>query len=137
MTPARLAEIRARSGIVTPFESNIGFSGLGKEEAEELILAVEDLSLQNRAAMVLIERISKESCQQEAINSFKCKERVTDWGPCYSCLARTFLEQHGPDKRKCPSTYRKGEFKCEKDEGHLNRRGDVPHQGGGQTWLTI
>lgn len=40
-------------------------------------------------------------------------------------------------EKKCPSTYRQGEFKCEKNEGHVDQRGNVPHQGGGQTWLTI
>ena len=41
MTPERLAEIKARSGVWTPFEANIGFSGLAEEEARELIDAVE------------------------------------------------------------------------------------------------
>lgn len=42
-----------------------------------------------------------------------------------------------PEKQKCPSTHQQGKFTCEKDEGHLYRLGDVPHQGGGQTWLSI
>lgn len=43
MTPERLAEIKVRSGVTTPFEANIGFSGLAEEEARELIEEVERL----------------------------------------------------------------------------------------------
>jgi len=34
MTPQRLEEIKQRSGLVSPFEANIGFCGLGQEEAQ-------------------------------------------------------------------------------------------------------
>jgi len=38
---------------------------------------------------------------------------------------------------KCPSTYRKGAYACEKDAAHLNRRGDVEHQRGDVKWLSV
>lgn len=56
------------------------------------------------------------------------------------------INKHGPVTRAardleecatCPSTYRKGEFRCQKDRAHLNRVGDVEHEGGGQKWLTV
>lgn len=40
MTPERLAEIRSRSFATTPLESNIGFSGLSSEEADELLVEI-------------------------------------------------------------------------------------------------
>lgn len=40
MTPERLMEIERRAFTTTPFEDNIGFSGLSADEAKELIEAV-------------------------------------------------------------------------------------------------
>ena len=59
------------------------------------------------------------------------------------------INKHGPveraareleecaKKHECPSTYRNGQYRCEKDRAHLNRVGDVQHEGGGQKWLTV
>lgn len=50
------------------------------------------------------------------------------------------LVASGIQKRKCPSTYTHsnlGKLACEKDEGHLNRRGDVEHLGCGVKWMSI
>src|ERR1043166_286561 len=43
------------------------------------------------------------------------------------------------EKRKCPSTYTHttyGKLLCEKDEGHLHRRGDVEHTRAGVKWMS-
>jgi len=45
--------------------------------------------------------------------------------------------QKSKEEKRCASTYRQGEFRCEKDGDHLRRVGDVPHQGGGHTWLSV
>lgn len=56
------------------------------------------------------------------------------------------INKHGPVTRAareleesatCPSTYRKGEFRCQKDRAHLHRVGDVEHEGGGQKWMSV
>jgi hypothetical protein len=43
----------------------------------------------------------------------------------------------GFSERMCPSTHQQGTFKCEKDEAHLHRIGDVEHKGGGKTWMSL
>jgi len=40
MTPERVAEIRSRAFATTPIESNLGFSGLSAEEADELLVEI-------------------------------------------------------------------------------------------------
>lgn len=43
MTPKRLAEIKARSGMASAAEKGMGFSGLSEDEARELVAEVERL----------------------------------------------------------------------------------------------
>lgn len=43
-------------------------------------------------------------------------------------------------EKKCPSTYthsNRGKLKCEKDEGHLHRIGDVEHTRNGVKWMSV
>ena len=72
MTPERILELRRRSGATTPFESNIGFSGLGTEEALEMFGALEFLA---RLEAHLVDRRTMEP--RHSREDHECPECVT------------------------------------------------------------
>lgn len=62
--------------------------------------------------------------------------------PSPICQCGEEADKHGGCRNyrpleKCKSSYKDGQFFCEKDESHLNRKGDVEHRSGGTTWLSI
>jgi hypothetical protein len=74
MTPERLKEIKERSGAASVFERNIGFSGLGEDEAKELFDALDVALLRLGVAqnsLALAEQISAGCCD--------CLNRSAEW----------------------------------------------------------
>lgn len=64
---------------------------------------------------------------------------------CPKCTICEYIDQNrswstmrdscGPDR--CPSTFRRGMYRCKKDIGHLYRVGDVEHQNSDIKWMTV
>lgn len=75
-----------------------------------------------------------------AVSDLIVAQKLGDGSNRVASAVRMLKECQEMDKRKCPSTYTHttyGKLLCEKDEAHLNRRGDVEHSRDGVKWMSV